>query len=97
MYLSFRNFFGIAVKSLLITLCIALCFGLVIINCNFAEYICKITSIPNNLALTVMSPGFYNEVVIITSVFEIGFLVYICNKLLKYPKINELYERIYYL
>lgn len=99
--LDFEDYITIIFKSLLITLILTpLIIGsvyLIDMNINFSNIICSISGIPKDLALTVMSPGFGNEIIFLTTVFEFGIIFYVINKFTKTKLFNTVYEFIYYL
>lgn len=83
--LTIGDFIRIVVKSLLLTMIIAPLFiglfYLIHINVDFAYYISDITNIPRDLALSVMSAGFANNIIILSTVFEIGLIIWLFNKI----------------
>lgn len=84
-FLSFRVYSRIILKSIIISLILtSIIFGLVNmvqINANFANYICKISEIPYDLELTIMSAGFGNNIIILLLSVEIGIICYILYKI----------------
>lgn len=75
----------ILMKSVIITALISpillLIFYLVKMDFRFATYVCKVCNIPEDLTITVMSPGFKNNLLILSFTFEMGIIVYVINKL----------------
>lgn len=100
MYLTFKDFLFICIKSMFITLVFTIIFigllNLVNLNIQFANYFCEITHIPKDFAITVMSPGYANEIVILLTVFQMGILLYIINVIIKNPILCNLYEKLNY-
>lgn len=100
MYLTFKDFLFICIKSMFITLVFTIIFigllNLVNLNIQFANYVCEITHIPKDFTITVMSPGYANEIVILLTVFQIGILLYIINVIIKNPILCNLYEKLNY-
>jgi len=81
--LYFENYVYIIVKSLIISLIVCfimfLMFNLIEFNFSVASSICKITGIPSDLSLTMMSAGFENNIIIVMFSFEILFLVFLID------------------
>ena len=77
-------------KSVIFTLVffVAICFGsnLIKFDIDIANALCTSLEIPKDLALTMMSPGFFNEIVILLVVFETITIAYFVNKLSKNNK-----------
>lgn len=92
--LTIGNLFRIVFKSILIALLLsplfAIAYYLIHININFAYHISSELNIPRDLALTPMSAGFANNIIILSSVFEFGFGCWLINKLTK----TKLFENI---
>ncbi len=92
--LSIGDLFRIVFKSLLVTLFIAplvfLGVYLVHININFAYYISDVTNIPRDLSFTMVSAGFANNIIILSSVFEFGLGCWLINKLTKTKLFNNI-------
>ncbi len=88
-------------KSVILTFVffIAICFGLDLfkVDIDIANALCKSLEIPKDLALTMMSPGFFNEVIILLVVFETITIAYFINKLSRNKIINSLYYKIKFL
>lgn len=99
--LDFEDYIIITFKSLLLSLILApFIIGLVYLidmNINFSNIICNISGIPKDLALTVMSPGFGNEIIILTTTFEFCIIFYVINKFVKTKLFNTIYEFVCYL
>lgn len=78
--LYFEDYVYIIVKSLIISLIVCfimfLMFNIIEFNFSVASSICKITGIPSDLSLTMMSAGFENNIIIVMFSFEILFLVF---------------------
>ncbi len=81
---SFKNICGIFLKAIILTSVFVslslLGFYLIHNNVNVAHYISDTLNIPRDLSLTVMSAGFSNNIIILMTVFEFGFGIYIVNK-----------------
>lgn len=81
--LYFEDYVYIIVKSLIISLIVCfimfLMFNLIDFNFSVASSICRITGIPSDLALTVMSAGFENNIIIVMFSFEILFLTFLID------------------
>ena len=83
----FRDYIGIIVKTLILTLIFTpLLIGLFLFylmnsNINFAYYISDVLDIPRDLSLTITSAGFANNIIILMTVFELGFVFWIVNKI----------------
>ncbi len=90
----FRDYVSIILKTLILTLIFAPlligAFYLMNSNVNFAYYISDVLDIPRNLSLTVMSAGFANNIIILMTVFEFGFAIWLGNKITK----TELYDNV---
>lgn len=78
--LYFEDYVYIIIKSLIMSLIVCLImfmmFNLIEFNFSVASSICKITGIPSDLSLTMMSAGFENNIIIVMFSFEILFLVF---------------------
>lgn len=78
--LYFEDYVYIIIKSLIMSLIVCLImfmmFNLIEFNFSLASSICKITGIPSDLSLTMMSAGFENNIIIVMFSFEILFLVF---------------------
>lgn len=90
--LYFEDYVYIIIKSLIISLIVCfimfLMFNLIEFNFTFASYICKITGIPSDLSLTMMSAGFENNIIIVMFSFEILFLVFFIDYISKTKLFN---------
>ena len=94
--MDFRDYVGVVLKSIILTLVIApLIIGgvyLVYSNINIAYYISDTLNIPRDLSITAMSAGFANNIIILLTVFEFGFGVWLINKITKttvYDNVKE--------
>lgn len=92
----FKDYVSIILKTLIITLIFApLLIGVFYLmnsNINFAYYISDVLNIPRDLSLTVMSAGFANNIIILTTVFELGVGFWLVNKITKttvYDNVRE--------
>jgi len=85
--MEFRDYVGVVLKTVILTLIfVPLLIGgvyLVHSNINIAYYISDALDIPRDLSLTVMSAGFANNIIILMTVFEFGFGLWLVNKLTK--------------
>lgn len=92
--LTIGDLFRIVFKSILITLLVAplfvIAYYLVHININFAYYISDVTNIPRDLSFTMVSAGFANNIIILSSVFEFGIGCWLINKLTKTKLFNNI-------
>lgn len=84
-YLDFKDYVRIVLKSLLVSLIIVplflgICF-LVKTNIDFSYFVCDLCDIPRDLAISVMSIGFANNMIFLLSVFEFGVIYYLFNKI----------------
>ena len=81
--LYFEDYVYIIVKSLIISLIVCfimfLMFNLIEFNFSVASSICKVTGIPSDLSLTMMSAGFENNIIIVMFAFEILFLTFLID------------------
>ncbi len=75
------DFFKIAIALALIIILGGLAIYLVHTNINFAYYISDKLEIPRDLSITTMSAGFANNIIIILTVFEFGFGIWLVNKI----------------
>lgn len=66
---------------LMIAICSSSLFVFIKLNVDFANYLCNITGIPKDLALSVFSSGFYNNILILLFTVELVLVVYICDKI----------------
>lgn len=86
--LTVEDFIRIVVKSILLTMIIAPLFiglfYLIHINIEFAYYISDITNIPRDLTLSVASAGFANNIIILSTVFEVRLIIWLFNKNISY-------------
>lgn len=106
MYLDFKDYVFVALKSLLATMIVVpflLGIGFLIkTNIDFAYYISDVNGILRDLTLTVMSLGFANNIIVLMSVFEFGVIYYLFNKLKKvyinlWKFIINLWNRLIYV
>lgn len=84
-YLDFKDYVRIVLKSLLASLIIVpifleICF-LIKTNIDFSYFVCDSCDIPRDLAISVMSMGFANNMIFLLSVFEFGVIYYLFNKI----------------
>ena len=84
-YLDFKDYVRIVLKSLLASLIIVpifleICF-LIKTNIDFSYFVCDSCDIQRDLAISVMSMGFANNMIFLLSVFEFGVIYYLFNKI----------------
>ena len=96
MYLTLKDFVRAIFKSFMIVLIILFMVFLLDKNISFANYLCKKMEIPRDLSLTVMSFGFANEVILLSSVFELGIILYIYFKIINNRQVMNLYYKLMY-
>lgn len=96
-YLNFKDYVVIFFKSAIMTLCISPILLLPLLNCKFAIWLCNYLEIPYDFCLTMMSPGFALEVVIVLSFFEFIIGCYLVDKLKNNKFIKAIYDKIYYM
>ena len=94
-YLDFKDYIHIVLKSLLATLIIVplfigICF-LVKTNIVFSYFGCDLCDIPRDLAISVMSMGFANNMIFLLSVFEFGVIYYLFTKI----KMTKIYTIVW--
>ena len=96
--LYFENYVYIIVKSLIISLIVCfmmlLMFNLIEFNFSVASSICKITGIPGDLSLTMMSAGFENNIIIVMFSFEIFFSIFFIDYISKTRLFNSIKDFI---
>ena len=66
-------------------------------NFTFSAYICRISGIPKDLCLTIMSPGFQNNIIILLFVLEIVLIWYIIDIISKtnlFYRFNEFLQSL---
>lgn len=95
MYCSdFKDFAYSVLKVILIVVVVVSFFAgvyyLINININFAYNISDALDIPRDLSLTVMSAGFVNNIIILMTVFEFGFGIWLFTKITN----TKIYENI---
>ena len=94
--MEFRDYIRIVSKTLILTLIfVSLLIGAIYLvnsNINIAYYISDKLDIPRDLSISVMSAGFANNIFIIMTVFELGFAIWVGNKITKtrvYDNVRE--------
>lgn len=94
MYLNFKDYIGLTLKTLLVTiLVVPFFFGIYFLiktNIDLAYFISDTNGIPRDLVLTVMSLGFANNIILLMSIFEFGVIYYLFDKL----KRSKIYNNI---
>lgn len=94
-YLDYKDFLIIVIKSFVLSIIIvSLVIGISFLlkfNYDLANYVCSITKIPQNLAITPVSLGFRNNLIVVISLSQLGIIYYIYEKL----KITCIYKKIY--
>ena len=83
--------------SLIVCLIMFLMFNLIEFNFSVASSVCKITGIPSDLSLTMMSAGFENNIIIVMFSFEILFLIFLIDYISKTRLFNNIKDFIYNL
>lgn len=96
MYLTIKDFIRAMFKSVLIVGFIVISTILIDRNIVFANYLCNTMGIPKDLSITMMSFGFANEVVFLSSLFEIGIILYIYFRIINNRQLMNLYYKIMY-
>lgn len=92
-----KDYVIILIKSFFITFLFTLCVYLVGnvmgFNYNFANYISDISGIPRDMAITITSAGFANNITILMTIIESGLFLYFISKIEKthvYKKVKEI-------
>lgn len=97
--MSIKDYLYIVLKSVFLTsilspLIIAFVY-LSEFNFTFSSYICRISGIPKDLCLTIMSPGFQNSIIILLFVIELILFCYIIDIISRtklFYNLNEFFE-----
>lgn len=95
MYLSFFDIVVCILKSVFLTSLFVGQMFLTHIFYNIGCAYCNMIGVPNDLALTVMSPGMAMEVAIILTVLEFALIYWIAGKLKRVKFIQKIYDKIY--
>lgn len=99
--LYFEDYVFIVIKSLItsfiVFLIMFMMFNVIDFNFSVASSICKITGIPSDLSLTMMSAGFENNIIIVMFSFEILFLIFLIYYISKTRLFNNIKDFIYNL
>jgi len=99
--LYFEDYVFIVIKSLItsfiVFLIMFMMFNVIDFNFSVASSICKITGIPSDLSLTMMSAGFENNIIIVMFSIEILFLIFLIDYISKTRLFNNIKDFIYNL
>lgn len=79
-----KNIFIILKLTILLLLCFLTIIGIIYLlkfNFNIADYISYISGIPRDMAISIASFGFVNNIVILMSVIETVLCIYISYKI----------------
>lgn len=92
LFLDAKDYIIITLKTLVFTILLVLFLSISIFNVDFANYVCDITEIPRDLALTMTSLGFRNNMIVVLSVFEFGIFYFLYGKIKKTKLYNKFFE-----
>ena len=92
LFLGAKDYIIITLKTLVFTILLVLLLSISIFNVDFANYVCDITEIPRDLALTMTSLGFRNNMIVVLSVFEFGIFYFLYGKIKKTKLYNKFFE-----
>ena len=84
MYFLWKKIIFIFIKTIFLLFLVTGISFLIKSNIQFANYICEITKIPKDFAITTISPGYANEIIFILTVFEVGIILIILQKINNY-------------
>ena len=94
-YYDFKDFLYIVltsiVKTMIYLMIFFIIFEMIIFNHSLGISIADSMGIPYDLALTIMSLGFVNNVTVVFTVLELIFIGYIISKLNKNKRMNQLF------
>lgn len=82
MYISKEELKDYVIKGIICIVVVGVVFFLIKENIFIANLLCKRLDIPKDLSITVISPGFFIEVIIVLSVLEFG-IIYYCYSYIK--------------
>lgn len=82
MYISKEELKDYVIKGLICIVVLGVVSFLIKENIDIANLLCKRLDIPKDLSITVISPGFFIEVIIVLSVLEFG-IIYYCYSYIK--------------
>ena len=82
MYISKEELKDYVIKGIICIVVLGVVFFLIKENIFIANLLCKRLDIPKDLSITVISPGFFIEVIILLSVLEFG-IIYYCYSYIK--------------
>lgn len=82
MYISKEELKDYVIKGIICIVVLGVVFFLIKENIFIANLLCKRLDIPKDLSITVISPGFFIEVIIVLSVLEFG-IIYYCYSYIK--------------
>ena len=92
LFLDAKDYIIITLKTLVFTILLVLLLSISIFNVDFANYVCDITEILRDLALTMTSLGFRNNMIVVLSVFEFGIFYFLYGKIKKTKLYNKFFE-----
>lgn len=99
--LEFIDYLCLLTKSIIYTMFLFITIYIMMffinVDINLANMVCNTMNIPKDLTLTVVSPGFANEFVLILLFFETIVVSYLGIMLSKNKFLNDLYYKIRYL
>lgn len=92
-----KDYVTILIKSLfmisLFVICMYVISNVMEFNYNFANYISDISGIPRDMAISITSAGFANNITILMTIIESGLFLYFISKIEKthvYKKVREI-------
>lgn len=92
-----KDYVTILIKSLFMTSLFVICMYVISnvmeFNYNFANYISDISGIPSDMAISITSAGFANNITILMTIIESGLFLYFISKIEKthvYKKVREI-------
>lgn len=94
-YYDFKDFLYIVltsiVKTMIYLMISFIIYEMIILNHSLGISIADSMGIPYDMALTITSLGFVNNVTVVFTVFELIFIGYIISKLNKNKRMNRLF------
>ena len=84
------------IKTIIIVGGIIFVGNLFIFNHSLGITIADALEIPHDLALTITSFGFVNNVTVVFSVFELGLIAFVINRLNKLAFFNKVFDKFIY-
>ncbi len=92
-----KDYVTILIKTLFMTSLFVICMYVISnvmeFNYNFANYISDISGIPSDMAISITSAGFANNITILMTIIESGLFLYFISKIEKthvYKKVREI-------